>query len=170
MSLNLDSWVLPAEASLVDRMTLRVWRFWEYWLRGTLALARRVAFGVAVLALIAWFIFEGSAYGIFGVATAGAVVIAVAGGMRAAGSTDEQLAPRSIGQMVVATLVGLPLAFLLIGFATVGMLLVLSLVVVPVMNHPILMVVVIPAAFVVGRLIRHLRRRNDARYPGPAAP
>ncbi len=123
-----------------------------------------------MLALIAWFIFEGSAFGIFGVAVAGAIVIAVAGGMRAAGSREAQLAPRSIGQMVVAVLVGLPLALLAIGFATTGLMLVLSLLVVPVINHPVLIVVAVPTAFVVGRRIQRLRRRNDARYPTRAIP
>ncbi len=170
MNLNLDSWVLPAEASWVDRLTLRVWRFWEIWLRGAVAMARRVAVGVTLLALIAWFVFEGSFYGTFGVLVTGAVIIGVAAGMKTTGSSDVQRRRGSIGQLVVATFVGLPLAFLLIGFGMIGALLALALVVVPVINYPILIVAVVPAMFGAGRLVQWLRRRNDARYPRPASP
>lgn len=165
MSTKLESWVLPAGASRIDRATLVVWRFWDGWLRGALDLARSLALGVVILAAIAWFMFDGSFYGVVGVLVAASVVVSVVVGIGLAGRRHREQQAMSAGRVVVAVLVGLPLGLGMMSFGVLGMMVVTSFVVVPALNHPILLVVVVPAAFGLGYGMQRWRKRNDAMYP-----
>ncbi len=165
MSVNFDNWVLPPEASGLDRATLAFWRFWEGWLRSVLSLARSVGFGTAMLAAVAWFLFDGAAAGVLGVVVSGAVVISFVGGMRSAGRAKREKRATSFGRVLVAVMLGLPLGLFLLSFAIFGMVAVMSFVVIPVINHPLLALAVIPTVVAFGYWVQRLRRRNEARYP-----
>lgn len=157
---------LPAEATLIDRLTFPLWRWWHQSLRETLRLAYWTAFILAAVMVAGLLVVEAVPFGGWGVAAAALIIAGIAGGWLAGTGAKSPRPVHSAGSRLAAVALALPLALLMLTVAIFGAAMAISFIVVPAANYglPMLVIVAFGAVFLT-RLIARWRRRDAARYP-----